>query len=211
LVNRFRTLDLLLAGFVIWASRGPSIAAAQPPASFQVSGRVDTLRLSEFDSVTAGAGVSAKWNVAAGLAVDGVISYFPERWQTTAKARFTRQSMLLILGGVTPGFTRGRMEFFGRAHAGVLDHLSQQDPFPCLAIFPVPLECQLAAGYTALAVDVGAGVDLGVAHDGRLRLHAGVDDLIVRYRLNALRPNGSVTNGFTSHNLLMTAGVGWRF
>ena len=208
----FRWLAVVIVAGAIAGSSGASKAAAQIVPSFQLSGEFDTLHLTEFNSTTAGAGLNAKWNIVPGLAVDGVVSYFPQSWQTnTSTGSFIGQNLLLALGGVKPGVTFGRYEFFGRARAGVLDYLQQNDPFACLAIFPTPLQCQLAAGYAAFAMDFGGGVDIGLSEDGRLRVHAEVGDLMVRYGQESTRPDGAITTGFYGHNLLFTASLGWRF
>jgi len=208
-VRRFAVV--IVAG-AIAGSVGASNAAAQIVPSFQLSGEFDSLHLSEFDSTTAGAGVNAKWNIVPGVAIDGLVSFFPHSWKMNSGTNpFASQNLLLALGGVKPGITLGKYEFFGRARAGVLDHMKHDDPFPCLAIFPAPLQCQVAAGYTAFAMDFGGGVDIGLGEAGRLRLHGDVGDLIVRYGLDAFRSDGSTTTGFYSHNLLFTASLGWRF
>ena len=48
-------------------------------------------------------------------------------------------------------------------------------------------------------------------NDGRLRLRFDIGDLLVRYNLAALRPNGESTDGFVGHNFLTSIGVDWRF
>ena len=197
-----RRLAVAMAVGAISVSAGSSTAAAQPSAhAFEISGEFATLRLSESDTWSAGIGANARWTLVRGLALDGSVTYFPE----------DRQNLVLALGGLRPTVTFGKAEVSGRARVGVLDFQKVNEPFACLAIFPAPLECQLAAGYTALAIDFGGGVDVGIAREGRLRVHAEVGDLLVRYNLNAFRSDGSVTNGFTSQNFLFNVGLGWRF
>ena len=58
----------------------------------------------------------------------------------------------------------------------------------------------------ALAVD-----NIRLDYAGRTRLSVDAGDLLVRYGVNALRPRGQITDGFVSHNLLMSAGLGLRF
>jgi len=43
----------------------------------------------------------------------------------------------------------------------------------------------------------------------RAALEAG--DLMVRYGFTSFRPNGTTTDGFISHNLLLTIGAHWQF
>ena len=81
----------------------------------------------------------------------------------------------------------------------------------CIAIFPAPLNCQLAEGYTAFAGDFRGGASVDLAQEGRLRAHVEAGDLLVRYGRQALRPGGNTTDGFISHNLVATFGLLWRF
>jgi hypothetical protein len=212
-VKGVHRLGVAIVAGAISASAGSSIAAAQPSApAVQVSGEFDALRLGELGETSTGVGVNVRWNLAPRLAIDGLVSYFPEGGETNTTTAFS-QKLLLALGGLEPGITLGRVDLFGRARAGLLDFMKRGDPFPCLDtfIFPAPLECQLGGGYTALVFDLGGGADVALDAAGHLHLHADVGDLMVRYRLNAFRLNGSITDGFTGHNLLVTAGVGWRF
>jgi hypothetical protein len=57
------------------------------------------------------------------------------------------------------------------------------------------------AGYTATAFELGGEADVALDEAGRLRLRVGGSDLMVRYGLHAFRRNGSITDGFISHNL----------
>ena len=81
----------------------------------------------------------------------------------------------------------------------------------CILIFPTPLSCQLAGGYTAFAAEVGGGASVGLIPSGRLRASLEAGDLMVRYGFTSFRPGGTTTDGFISHNLLVTIGAAWRF
>jgi hypothetical protein len=105
---------------------------------------------------------------------------------------------------------KGDVEFFARGRVGFL-RFGEEDSVVCIAIFPVPLGCRLATGYTALASDFGGGADIGLGSNGRLRVHIEAADLLLRYALEALRPRGEITDGFVGHNPLISIGLGWRF
>jgi len=203
-------IAFILAGGCCMA---PSIVSAQTSftQSIQTSAEFVALRLHEVHVTAVGAGGALTWHVTPVVAADGLVSYFPRSWQKDAAAGSIQQGLLLALGGVRPGITVGRIAITGRARAGVLHHEERTDPFPCAAVFPVPLECQLASGYTSAAFDVGADAEIALDADGHVQLHAGLGDLIVRYGLNAFRRDGTITTGFTSHDPLISAGVGWRF
>ena len=200
---------MLTAALSVTMSSG---AAAQTTTSpFEAGGEVDTLHLSESRITGIGVGGTAKWTFTRGWALDGLVSFFPTSWQSTPATRVPSQRLMLALAGVRPSVMLGRVTLSARARAGVLDFLENDQPFPCIRIFPAPLECQLPAGYTAAAFELGGEADVALDDAGRLRLRVGGSDLMVRYGLHAFRRNGSITDGFISHNLLMTAGVGWRF
>ena len=200
---------VLTAALSVTVSSG---AAAQTTTSaFEAGGEVDTLRLSESRIGGIGVGATAKWTFTRGWALDGLVSLFPASWQTNPATRVPSQRLMLALAGVRPAVMLGRVTLSARARAGVLDFQQNDQPFPCIRIFPAPLECQLPGGYTATAFELGGEADLAMDQAGRLRLRVGGSDLMVRYGLQAIRRNGLITDGFISHNLLMTAGVGWRF
>ena len=93
---------------------------------------------------------------------------------------------------------------------GFLRFAEQDDVF-CILIFPATLGCRLASGYAAFAFDVGAGAIARLDSAGRWQARIDVGDLLVRYNFAARRPNGEMTEGFVSHNLLTSFGLVWRF
>jgi hypothetical protein len=72
---------MLTAALSVTVSSG---AAAQTTTSpFEAGGEVDTLRLSESRITGIGVGATAKWTFTRGLALDGLVSFFPVSWQST--------------------------------------------------------------------------------------------------------------------------------
>ena len=196
-------------GSLIVAIAGVSPAFAQARhGGLEVGAHVSTLQLSEFDITDTGVGVTATWRVVPAIAVDGALTAFPGDRDFVGD-RIASQRRTLGVVGARSGIRRGPIELFGRARAGVL-HFAAQESAVCVAIsvFPTPLGCQLATGYTALAVDLGGGMTVGA---GRLHLRFDAGDLVVRYGLKTFRPSGKLTDGFSSHNLQASAGLGWRF
>jgi hypothetical protein len=121
-----------------------------------------------------------------------------------------RQQRTLGLAGLRAGLSVGTVDLFARGRAGYL-RFGSEPATACILIFPTPLVCQLAGGYTAFAADVGGGASVALIPSGRLRASVGAGDLMVRYGFQALRPNGATTDGFISHNLLVTIGATWQF
>jgi hypothetical protein len=204
---RTRCVQRAVASFIGLSAlvTGASPASAQG-RGIEAGGHVTVLRLSELDTTDIGVGAGVLWPVTSVLAIDGVLTWFPAG---ELGADGVESQRVLGLGGARIVATRRTVELFAGARAGFLRFV-ERDPVVCIAIFPAPLACQLAAGYTAFAADVGGGASVGVAREGRLRAHIELGDLLVRYGLEAFRPGGETTDGFVSHNLLVTFGLRWR-
>lgn len=199
---------LLFSTFCVAMIAAPAQAQAQTTTgSFEIGPNVSILRLSELDTTDIGIGVDASWHLLPHLTIDGTLSFFPGSGD---EPDLKDQRRTLGLIGVRSGVTRGGIDFYGRGRVGFLN-FAEAAGFPCIAIFPSPLSCQLAAGYTALAVDFGGGAIMPVSASGKWRVRVDVGDLVVRYDQLALRKPGEVTDGFYGHNLLLTAGLVWKF
>ena len=185
---------------VVWTSLtlGSSPAEAQN-SGVETGGHVSILRLSELETTDVGVGADVIWPIASGVAVDGAFTWFPAEGGDRA----------LGLIGVRAIVGSEGVELFARGRAGFL-RFGEQGPTVCIAIFPPPLSCRLAAGYTAFASHFGAGASVALGSPGRLRVHIEAGDLLVRYGVQSFRPGG-VSDGFVSHNLLVSVGLGWRF
>jgi hypothetical protein len=84
------------------------------------------------------------------------------------------------------------------------------EPVVCILIFPPPLSCELAAGRTLFALDVGGGLELSTAGRTAIRFDAG--DRILKYPGPSFRTGGVVSQGdFYSHDFRFSAGAGVRF
>ena len=202
LVTPCRTVLIVLMA----ATAGSSRAMAQTPA-VEVGGHVGVLRLSELKTTDAGVGADVVWPVAPALAIDGGLTWFPGSDASTGSSHLQRT---LGLAGVRTGVTAGTVDLFARARGGFL-RFGSEPATVCILIFPPPLSCQLAAGYTAFAAEVGGGASVGLIPSGRLRASLEAGDLMVRYGFTSFRPGGTTSDGFISHNLLVTIGAAWRF
>ena len=205
------TQHLVTAGRIVLiallaVSAGSSQAMAQTHGA-EVGGHVDVLRLSELSATDAGVGPDVAWRFSPSLAIDGSLTWYPS---ASTAGSSQHQQRTLGLAGVRTGVTAGTVDLFARARGGFL-RFGSQPTTVCILIFPPPLSCQLAAGYTAFAADVGGGASVALIPSGRLRASVGAGDLMVRYGFQALRPSGTTTEGFISHNLLLTIGATWQF
>lgn len=185
-------------------------ASAQQERTVDVGVQLNALRLSEFDTGDAGIGIESAWRLTPLLAIDGALSWFPGGGADDTP-RVDRQGRTLGLIGVRSGIQRGAMELFARARPGFL-RFADRSPVPCIAIFPPPLECQVLGGYTSFVTELGGGARIGFGAAGRAYVSFDVGDLLVRYGNQAIRPDGTATEGgFVSHNLLASVGAGWKF
>jgi len=187
---------------------GSSHAMAQTHG-VEFGGHVDVLRLSELSTTDTGVGANVAWRFSPSVAIDGALTWFRGSGASTGGSS-QHQQRTLGLAGVRGGVTAGGVDLFARARGGLL-RFGSESASVCILIFPTPLSCQLAGGYTAFAADVGGGASVAVIPSGRLRASVSASDLMVRYGLQALRPNGTTTEGFISHNLLVTIGAAWQF
>jgi len=203
LVPPCRTLLIALMA----ATAGSSQAMAQTHGA-EVGGHVGVLRLSELSTTDTGVGADVAWRFSASLAIDGAFTWFPGSDASTGA--LGRQQRTLGLAGLRAGVSAGAVDLFARGRAGYL-RFGSQPATACILIFPTPLVCQLAGGYTAFAAEIGGGASVAVIPSGRLRASVSAGDLMVRYGVQALRPDGTTTEGFISHNLLVTIGAAWQF
>jgi hypothetical protein len=200
-----RTVAALIVAWV-GAAFGPSPAAAQS-VGVEVGGHIGILRLSELETTEVGVGVHAIAPLSRRVAIDGALTWFPG----SSDPGLNRQGRTLGLAGVRAMLGRGNVDLFARGRAGYL-RFGDQGSVVCIAIFPPPLSCRLAAGYTAFAADFGGGASIGLGSSGRLRVHIDAGDLLVRYSVETFRPaEGAITEGFVGHNPLVSVGLGWRF
>jgi hypothetical protein len=195
--------------FALMAVTAASSHAMAQTHGAEVGGHVGVLRLSELDTTDVGVGADAVWHVAPALAIDGAFTWFPGS-DTSTGGSGRRQQRTLGLAGLRTGVSAGTVDLFARGRAGFL-RFGSESATACILIFPTPLVCQLAGGYTAFAAEVGGGASVAVIPNGRLRASVSASDLMVRYGFQALRPNGTTTEGFISHNLLVTIGAAWQF
>ena len=182
-------------------------AATAQPEGPSVGAHTGLAGHSEFNTTTFAAGVDASVPVGRGISVEGALTWLPG----TDGESLRDQWRVAGLAGVGVDLVPGPVNASVRARVGFIRFLASDEPFACIAIFPPPLSCTLLAGYTAFAAALGGGVRVPVAADGRLTINVDASDLLIRYDVPAVRPNGERTEGFISHTPLVTVGLGWTF
>jgi hypothetical protein len=114
------------------------------------------------------------------------------------------------LFGVVAGPLLGRLRPFGYARPGFVQYQAATEPFACIAIFPPPLACTLAAGKTLFAFDVGAGLDIYPSPRTLVRFDAG--DRMVKYPGPSLDVDGTANDAaFYGHDFRISFDAGVRF
>ncbi len=207
-----QAIGMAIAGAIALGIMGTVPASAQGTRPFEIGAQVTTLRLGEFETTDVGLGVQGAWRLSPVFAIDGALSLFPGGGSDSV-ASIDSQRKTLGLIGVRAGVQRGPLDLFARARPGALA-FAGQDQVACILIFPPPLSCQVLAGYTAFVTDIGGGARLNLADD-RVQVTVDVGDLLVRYsRPESFRLEselGEIKKSVVSHNLLISAGVNWRF
>ena len=189
---------------------GVDAAWAQTSQPFEVGAQITSVKVGELDSTDVGVGGRASWHPSRLFGVEGELNYYgrdiPDRPYEPAISR----SRVEGLFGITAGPRIGQLRPFARIRPGFLRVGSSPAPVGCIAIFPVPLSCALAAGQTLLALDVGGGVE--VLTPGRTSLRFDLGDRMLRYRGPAIDRGGEAhDDDFIGHDLRVAIGAGWRF
>ena len=149
----------------------PAAAAAQ--ARFDAGVHASSVSSGEFDTTTTGVGgrvahLSSRLGAAE-------LTFYP---QDFPDGRAFTSSQREGLFGVTVGPRLRLVRPFVRVRPGFVTLAEAPAPFPCIAIFPPPIACQLAGGATLAALDFGGGLQLG---SSRAFLRVDVGDRMVRY------------------------------
>jgi hypothetical protein len=195
-----RATSFVLVAFL--SSAAPALAQ-----SFEVSAHFVGSQWSEFKGTDLGVGGRLTWKPTTIVGLDAELNWYPGEFPD-ATIPFS-SSRLEGMVGVHAGPRFDRLRPFVRAAAGFL-RTADNGPFPCIAIFPPPLSCLMAAGDTMPAFDVGGGVDVSMTRSTFLRFDAG--DRILKYPGPTFGPADEISeDGFFGHAFRFTLGAGWKF
>jgi hypothetical protein len=198
--NMLRPFAVILLLLLVTTPR----ATAQ---SLEAGAHIATSRWSEFDGNEVGVGARFTWKPSSIVGLDADLSWYPSDFPDTVAFSGSRIEGLF---GVTAGPRLTRTRPFAKAAAGFLRTSEAPEPFPCIAIFPPPLICLMAAGHTMPAFEVGGGVEIDATDRTFLRVDAGAR--MLRY------PGPAFQNGlseirddkFWGAALRFTIGAGFR-
>jgi hypothetical protein len=196
--------SLLLAGLVALC---PPFARAQSAPRFELGGQVTWATSSQFDATDIGFGGRFSWNPIGLVGLESELSFYPQDFTDSQPFSGARLEGLF---GATIGPVVGALRPFAKVRGGFLNVREASRPFACILIFPPPLACQLGAGSTLPAFDIGGGLELFPSRRTFVRVDVG--DRILKYPGTVLDANGVVrSDSFSSHDFRFAAGAGVRF
>ena len=186
----------------------PQLVLAQTGASqFAVGIHLATVASSEFDETDVGVGGLLSWRPNGLFGVDAELTFYPSDFGDNPTFSASRVEGLF---GVTVGPSFGAFRPFVKLRPGFVRFAEAPAPFPCIAIFPPPLACQMAGGDTLFALDIGGGVEFQTTGRTFVRVDAG--DRVVKYPGPVIATDGTVQNqSFFSHDFRFQIGGGLRF
>lgn len=148
-----------------------------------------------------GFGGRLTFNLTDHIGLEGELNYFPEERANFAEPLYINSQRLQGLFGVKAGVRGDRMGIFGKVRPGFM-RFGEGTPDPRIQTFaPVPPQ----TSNTEFALDLGGVLEFYPSRHTSLRFDIG--DTIIRYS----RGNVSGRPAFTTHNLQMSVGVGFRF
>ncbi len=201
--------DLVVAaGVMVCLAAGSSPASGQAgDQRFDLGMHVASTTSGPFDDTDVGVGGRVAWHALPLVGIEAEFTFYPADFP--GGRAFSRRR-LEGLFGVTVGPTFGPLRPFARFRPGFLDIAEAPGPFPCILIYPPPLNCALAAGGTLAAFDLGGGVEVAATRGLFVRVDAG--DRMVRYRGPVFAPGGQRRDdAFYGHDFRLTVGAGLRF
>ena len=201
----FKHLAISVGMALLPAPAAPA-AAQSNRSGFELGVQIPSTASSEFDSTAVGVGARAGWRIGGWLVAEAEFNTYPGDFPGGASFSSGRVEGLF---GATVGPRLGRVRPFAKVRPGFMTFQESPELFGCVAIFPPPLACTLAAGRTVFALDAGGGVEFSATPRAFLRVDAG--DLLVRYPGPMIDKHFQQRDSFFSHDFRFAVGFGVRF
>lgn len=183
-----------------------AVFAQTEEGQFQIGVHVAAATSSEFDATDVGIGGLVSWRPGL-FGADAELTFYPSDFADEPPFSASRVEGLF---GITVGPRIGAIRPFAKFRPGFVRFAEAPEPFACIAIFPPPLACQLGAGDTVFALDIGGGVEFQTPGRTFVRVDAG--DRAMRYPGPTIDRDGSVQeDSFFSHDFRFQIGGGVRF
>ena len=199
-----RPLAAVIVIACLFPARLASAQPAEPP--FRLGALVATVSSSEFDTVETGLGVLLAWHPTSIVGAEVEVGFHPA---DLGQAAFS-SGRVETLFGVTIGAPVGRFRPFAKVRPGILRLWKAPEPLACIAIFPSPIQCTLAAGKTVVGLDIGGGFELLATRRSFVRAEAG-DRLLSFPGPVRDRDGRAREGGYFAHDFRIAFGGGLRF
>lgn len=186
-----------------------SLIAPAAAQSLSVDVHVASSSWSEFDGTDVGVGGRITVKPLTMIGIDADLTWYPDDFPGDKVVPFSGQRFEGMFGA-TLGPTLGRMRPFVKAGGGFLNIGDTPRAYACVAIFPPPLSCTLAAGQTLPAWEFGGGIEIAASSKAFLR--ADISDRLLKYpgvTLGSDRQRHD--NAYYGGALRFTLGAGLRF
>jgi hypothetical protein len=201
-MKRTFLLTLLVLALVV------SPVLAQTSTPFEAAVHLAITDSSQFDDTDVGVGGRLAWKATPRLGLEGEVTFYPGEFPGDRPAFSSHRVEGLF--GATFGPRFGRWRPFARGRTGFVAFGGASQPIACIAIFPPPLSCQLAAGETLFALDFGGGLEIDATARTFFRVDLG--DRMVRYPGPVFDEDLNVReDGFYDHDFRVAFGGGFRF
>jgi hypothetical protein len=196
-----------LAAIVIACLSASRLAAAQSAEpQFRLGVLAAYVSSAEFDAAETGVGVLLAWHPTPVVGAELEVALHPG---DLGRPAFS-SGRVETLFGITLGSTAGRIRPFAKIRPGILRFWEAPEPIACVAIFPAPLQCTLAAGKTVVGLDVGGGFELLTTRRSFVRVDAG--DRMLSFPGPVRDSDGRPReDGYFAHDLRIAFGGGLRF
>jgi hypothetical protein len=192
---------------IVLCSIAAPLCAQTPEPSFRAGIHVSVTDSAQFHTRDVGIGGRLSWQAQTWLGIEGELTYFSDAFSDAVAFSGGRIEGLF---GVTLGPRVRLLRPFVKARPGFLRYEPADRPIACIAIFPPPLSCTLAAGRTLLAFDIGGGLELFPSR--RTFIRGDVGDRIVRFPSPVIDTSGVVhPENFSGHDMHVAIGGGVRF
>jgi len=198
-----KTLFVITATFLFLSFQSRLALAQSDAPKLELGGQFVMMRFGVFNETDPGVGGRITYYVHPHIALESEVNFFHGDFEGgLARVSSWRTQWL---SGVKAGVRSERVGMFGKFQAGLIHFGRASSPIICLAVFPVPLGCQVAAGKTDPAFDLGGVFEVYPSRRSLIRFD--LSDNIIRYRGSFFKnPKGA-----THHNLKFNLGVGFRF
>jgi hypothetical protein len=198
---------LVIPGVALAVALSHAAAAQIAEPTFEASGTFVTTGSAQFHTRDIGIGGRLGWRINPLLGIEGELTYHADPFSDGTSFSAGRLEGLF---GATVGPRLDKLRPFAAVRPGFVRYRGADEPFTCIATFPPPLSCTLAAGRTVFALDLGGGVEFSPS--ARTVFRTMLTDRMVRYPAPVFDTGGQLRDdSFASHDVRFALDAGFRF